>query len=529
MKYKEFSPKKKDRKKIIRGTVEVIILIGILILSINSIFTFSKYKPYDNDENGFIVISYSGVDRNGTNSLIGTEALESQLEALKDNGYVTITQQDVLDYYNSEKKLPNKALLLLFEDGRRDTALFAQKIMEKYNYKATMLTYAEKFSGNDPRVLMPESLKELVESSYWEMGTNGYRLGYINVFDKEENYIGELNSIEFSELSRDIEVNYNHYLMDFIRDEDNVPKETYNEMRDRINSDYDNIYDIYNKELGNMPILYALMHSNTGQFGTNDNVSEVNEERIYELFSMNFNRGGSSLNTKDNSAYDLTRMQPKGYWSTNHLLMKIWDDTKEDVNFVTGDEEKAKDFEEIKGEAEFKDDTIILTSLPEDTGVIKLIDSDNYKNINLSVELNGNIIGSQGIYLRANEDFSSYVYVRVINNNLEVTESINGQVVDIYSKNIEDIRLDNAIEIKEVEDIKLNIELNENKLNLSLDNEKILENLEIKNIEEGSVFLESAWGEYGDSERSVSDNVYDGVFKELKVTDIEMLFYMIQH
>ena len=524
MKRKEFSPEKKDRKKVIRGTVQALILVFLLVLVIKAIFTFSKYSPYEavnsSEENGFIVISYFGVDRNGTNTLISTESLENQLKALKENGYVTITQQDVLDYYDDGKVLPNKALLLLFEDGRRDTAIFAQKIMEKYNFKATMLTYADKFSKKDPKFLMPKDLKELVDSSYWELGTNGYRLEYINVFDKDENYLGELTPIEFSEVSNKIRRHYNHYLMDFIRDEDNLPKENYNEMNERIDYDYEKLYEIYNKELGSVPMLYALMHSNTDQFGTNDKVSEINEMWINKLFSMNFNREGFSLNTEDSSIYDLTRIQPQAYWSTNHLLMRIWDDTKENTNFVIGDEERAKSFQKINGEAEFKDDTIILTSLPKEQGTIKLIDSEDYKNIKLSVELNGNIIGSQAIYLRASDDLKNNLRFKIINNNIEITESINGKEELIYSENLNDDRDINDIDIKEQGNKKVNITLNENKLGVTLDGETIVEGLDIKNTDKGGIFLESAWGEYGYSQRNIADDVYDGVFKKLKVTEL---------
>lgn len=191
---------------------------------------------------------------------------------------------------------------------------------------------------------MPEDLTELVDSSYWELGTNGYRLEYINVFDKENKYLGQLSSTEFSKLSDTINRNYNHYLMDFIRDEYNIPLETYSEMEERINSDYEELSEIYTRELGSVPILYSLMHSNTGQFGTNDKVSSINGKWIKDLFSMNFNREGYSLNTRESSIYDLTRIQPQSYWSTNHLLMRIWDDTKGEMNFVVGDEEKSRDF-----------------------------------------------------------------------------------------------------------------------------------------------------------------------------------------
>lgn len=526
MKNKNFSPEKKDRVKIIRGTFQGIILFVILLVIIKAVFTFSVYEPYSSynipkdEKSGFIAVSYFGVDRTGDDTLISTEALEKQIKALKDNGYVTITQQDILDYYKKGKLLPEKSLFLLFEDGRRDTAIFSQKILEAYNYKATMLTYADKFAKKDPKFLMPKDLLKLKDSSYWELGTNGYRLEYINVFDKQSNYLENLNSVEFSKSAYKINREYNHYLMDYIRDEYGIPMESYEEMKERINNDYKSLSNIYNKEIGYIPSLYALMHSNTGQFGTNDKASEVNRKWIKELFSMNFNREGYSLNLSDSSIYDLTRVQPQAYWSTNHLLMRIWDDTKRNIQFVVGDEEKASKFQEIKGQAEFIDDKIILTSLPKEKGLIKLLNSERYKDIKISTTLKGNVIGSQYIHLRSNEDGSNSICVQLINNIVNVIENSNGNKNIIYSLDLNDKNKDKKIDIKEPGSKKVDIILSGKKLNLAIDEQKIVEDLEVSNENEGSVFLESAWGEYGYSQRNIADDVYDGVFKSFKVTDM---------
>lgn len=367
---------------------------------------------------------------------------------------------------------------------------------------------------------MPEDLTELVDSSYWELGTNGYRLEYINVFDKENKYLGQLSSTEFSKLSDTINRNYNHYLMDFIRDEYNIPLETYSEMEERINSDYEELSEIYTRELGSVPILYSLMNSNTGQFGTNDKVSSINGKWIKDLFSMNFNREGYSLNTRESSIYDLTRIQPQSYWSTNHLLMRIWDDTKGEMNFVVGDEEKSRDFQEVKGQAEFIDDTIILTSLPKDKGLIKLLNSDNYKDIKISTELNGNIIGSQAIYFRASDDLKDSLCVKLINNNINIIETINGDEEILYSLDLNNGKDINEVDIKESDSKKIEININDNKLNLTLDGKIIVEGLEVKNTNKGGIYLEATWGEYGYSQRNIADDVYDGVFKKFKVSEI---------
>lgn len=525
MKSNTFSPKKKDRIKIARGILQGVILIILLIAIIKALFSFSVYEPYNsskisnNQDSGFIAVSYFGVDRTGNDTLISTKRLDEQLKALKNNGYVTITQKDVVDYYLKGKTLPPKSIFLLFEDGRRDTAIFSQKIIEEYNLKATMLTYADKFEKEDSKFLSSNELLELVDSSYWELGTNGYRLEYINVFDKDSNYLGNLNSVEFAESASSMERDYNHYLMDYIRDEYNIPKESYEEMKQRIDSDYKALSKVYTKEISQVPKLYALMHSNTGQFGTNDKVSEINGKWIKELFNMNFNREGFSLNTIDSSIYDLTRIQPQAYWSTNHLLMRILDDTKQDIEFVVGDKEKASKFKEVSGKAEFKDDTIILTSLSEGKGILKLLNSDTYKDVKVSTILNGNIIGSQGIYLRANDDQSDSLCVRLMNNVISIIENSKGSSNVIFSLDLSKNK-EEKFDIRDGGSRKVDITLVNDKISIDIDGTNIAKDLDVTNENQGSIYLESAWGEYGYSQRNIADDVYDGVFKKFRITDV---------
>lgn len=517
-----FSPEKKDRHKKIRSILEGIVLISLLILILKSLFSFSEYKPYDtenlSDDSGFIAVSYFGVDRDGTDTLISTDRLNEHLKALTDNGYVTITQQDIIDYYTKGKKLPKKSLFLIFEDGRTDTAIFSQKITEEYNLKSTILTYSDRFEKGDPKFLQPDDLKKLEKSTYWELGTNGYRLEYINVFDKNKNYLGRMTSLQFSKKSDEIGRDYNHYLMDFIRDEDSVPIESYDEMKNRIDYDYETSSKIYNDKLGKDPDLYILMHSNTGQFATNKRVSKINEKWIKDLYKMNFNREGYSLNTLDSSIYDLTRIQPQAYWPTNHLLMRIYDDTKQDIKFVTGDEKKAADYKEIKGKAEFKEDTVTITSEPKGNGLFKLLNSDNFKDIDLSVKLQGNIIGSQRIYLRSDDNQSNSIYVELANNVISIIDSEDNDKKVLFTQELDSDK--DEFDIKDPGNRQVHVKLIDNKLSLDVDNVNLASNIEVSDNDAGAVYLESAWNDYGYSQRNLADDVYDGVFKEIDIKDV---------
>lgn len=570
--------KKEGRKKF-----SVVVQGGALLLAVyfllSTLLTTSIYQPYEAvapgaPDNGFIAISYLGVDRNKTNKLIGTEQLEQQLKALKDSGYVTITQQDIRDYYAGEKMLPEKALFLMFEDGRRDTAIFAQKIMDRYNNIATVFSYADNFGVDDPKFLNAKDLKKLVDSSYWELGTNGYRLSFINVYDRYNHYLGELNPLEFSMVAPYINGEYDHYLMDYIRDEYGIPKEGLQDLTDRITLDYELMKEVYEKELGALPAFYVLMHANTGQFGTGDAASRVNADNIYRLFAMNVNREGLAYNDKTHSIYDITRLQPQPHWSTNHLLMRIWDDTQQELAFVTGDADRAGRWRMLDGKAEFVNNDIILTSLPDGWGRAQL-NGRSYKNLELTAQLLGNALGSQAVLLRADQTLQNYIRVAVSDKKLVISQMCNGVLEELYSERLDiingDVRVsvpedqkqaeiralemrlkyasnvDQAAEIAEqlqaaqlseaepveagaaefIPNIDLNelqnktleISLSQNALSVSVDGIEAVTALQLKSGSAGAVTLEAHPSQRSYSQRNWFDNVYDGVFRDVVITE----------
>ena len=109
--HEDFTRRKKRWKKV-RVCMQFVILIAAVYVIVNLFFTFKSYVAFTNDDvsdvdQGFIALSYFGVDRIGdTSTLIGKEQLRRQLTELRDQGYVTITQKDILDYYRNGKPLP---------------------------------------------------------------------------------------------------------------------------------------------------------------------------------------------------------------------------------------------------------------------------------------------------------------------------------------------------------------------------------------------------------------------------------------
>lgn len=583
MKNRSFSATRKEKIKIIRSIIQFIVLFIVAIFLFKAVYYQDEYIAIDDSmrvqgDKGFIALSYLGVERTGHNYLIDEERLDEHLAALKGLGYVTISQEDIIAYYKEGIALPEKSLFLMFEDGRKDTAIFAQNVMEDYNYKATMFNYAQNLLLRDPKFLNASELLALEESDFWETGSNGYQLAYINVFDRYDNFFDTLNTYEFQAVTSFLDGNYDHFLMDYIRDDSGIPKESLTQMKDRIEKDYIRMQEIYTEKLGQIPSAYVLMHANTGQYGTNDKVSVENEHWIKEFYDLNFNREGDSLNLKDDSIYDLTRMQPQANWYTNHLLMRIQEDTQTDVAFVSGDMDKKSDWNTIAGASEFKENYIILTSPPAQGGIMTLNQTQDLKDLSLSVRLQGNKLGEQAILLRYDEETDDYVKVMIKNNELlifdtessspheaifeldldtydgVVKESIEvNKLKSLITKLETDLKYTNSMDEanslnKQLKSKKAELEqldsaegkeyspkisqndlgnrlveltVIDNQLSVSIDDRIAVSDLKITRASSGAIALTSQAEVGGFSERNVYDDVYDAVFTDLVISQTQ--------
>lgn len=510
--------RRKDRIKACRVAVQIVILAFLAGLIVKALFTWNGYDEPDrsrwNSRNGFVAVSYFGVDHSGTSELIAKEKLEEQLKALYERGYVTISQDDVLAYYNEGKPLPEKALFLAFEDGRNDSALFAEPLLKKYNFKATLLTYANKFGSREGKFLQPKELLKMTRSGYWELGSNGYRLSYINIVDEHGQFLGERAPGEFPE--QKTARYYTHYLMDFIRDADGVPIEHRDEMEARIGSDYEKIKNIYTQALGYVPRTYMIMHANTLYNGMNPLVQAANDKGIRELFQLHFNREGNAMNTAKDSPLNLTRLQPAPYWETNHLLMELRRASGRDLAFVTGDKTQAEQWKLIAGAAEFAGDRIALTSPPSDAGMLALPGSEAWDNVDLRLRLGGHYSGEQSVFLRYSGDGAAYVRLLLREGEFAVEQKAPGE----EPEKLLSVPFEAAADGRNR--ARLRVQLLDGKLSVALDGSEVLSGQPIdERIASGALTLaakaspeDARWNEYDEQ-----DTIYDGVFEAIEVRE----------
>lgn len=95
-------------------------------ISAVSVIMYHNFVSDEDIKNGVEFEEYS----------ISPDAFEEDLIWLKDNGYITITSDDLLRHLEGEKTIPQKAVIISIDDGSWGVYKNAWPLLKKYNMKA---------------------------------------------------------------------------------------------------------------------------------------------------------------------------------------------------------------------------------------------------------------------------------------------------------------------------------------------------------------------------------------------------------
>lgn len=93
-----------------------------------------------------------------------------QIETLKNAGYTFITASELIDILDGKIKLPQKPIIISFDDGYRDFYTDVLPVLKKYKIKAVV--YIVTGFLDKPNYLSTEQLKEIAKSRLVEIGAH---------------------------------------------------------------------------------------------------------------------------------------------------------------------------------------------------------------------------------------------------------------------------------------------------------------------------------------------------------------------
>jgi len=156
--------RKKTQKNYFRFTVFVIVVLlaaaGIFALvthkkgsnttaktktktktAVSTIKKKPKVAPVKKDPNptNIPVLMYHSIAYEKGNDLrVPPEKLRQEMQIIKDNGFTPITLDELYSHFNDEVALPQKPIVITFDDGYKDNCENALPVLKEFGFKATV-------------------------------------------------------------------------------------------------------------------------------------------------------------------------------------------------------------------------------------------------------------------------------------------------------------------------------------------------------------------------------------------------------
>lgn len=124
--------------------------------------TFNQAEPSNviNDNRGIPVLYYHSVKESADNEVtIKPEDLRAELKYIKDQGYITLTIRQLKDYILNNSPIPEKSILITFDDGYMDNYYSAFPLLKEFNMTATIFCITYELDGS--YYLSKEAIKEM--------------------------------------------------------------------------------------------------------------------------------------------------------------------------------------------------------------------------------------------------------------------------------------------------------------------------------------------------------------------------------
>lgn len=118
--------------------------------------------PVINDNRGVPVICYHSIGKDPTGKspiIIPVEKFRQYLQTIKDDGYTTLTMAELNDYLFNDKPIPEKSVVLTFDDGYLDNYTNVFPILKEFNMKATIFVISTYLDGVS--YMTPNQIKEM--------------------------------------------------------------------------------------------------------------------------------------------------------------------------------------------------------------------------------------------------------------------------------------------------------------------------------------------------------------------------------
>ena len=169
--------------KLISGISFICIFVFLIVgMSTAGMKKLSASAELD-DSVSLPVIMYHSIGENTGKYVISPQMLEDDLKIIREMGFTTITSKDLIAYKENNVPLPEKSVILTFDDGYFNNYTYVYPLLEKYNMKAVLSVvgkFTDQYSNADEPLsnryshITYDQIKQVSSSSVMEIANHSY-------------------------------------------------------------------------------------------------------------------------------------------------------------------------------------------------------------------------------------------------------------------------------------------------------------------------------------------------------------------
>ncbi len=278
----------------------------VLALAGVAVYPFIKGRPQPERRpetwrgwQGFMALSYAGIGEGSPEVYPTPDRVAEQLAALHAAGYRTITPADALAFLEGRHPLPPKALLLLFEGGRKDSVIYTAKAFRETGFAGTLALPTRLLKARGNFFLRRGDLKRIAKMGTWSFAGMGHAA--------------------IDEIPAAPDGAPGHFLTR--RAWTKTGAESDADFRLRVAADYARCREILAPFAGDAPLAYVYPFADAGQGPEADPDARVlNRDEVEKNFQMAFVHALHPFNGAGADPYELNRWRVPGNLSGEELV-----------------------------------------------------------------------------------------------------------------------------------------------------------------------------------------------------------------
>jgi len=362
---------------------------------------------------------YHGIIANADRFNITQDGFFEQMNALHSAGYKTVSIEQFHDFIQNKAPLPSNAVLIVFDDGRKDSYYGAQPILKALGYQATMFVAVEaslpsnKKKASDYYVSEYE-LKKMIASGVWSIQSHAMQKTGGTISIDEAGTKGNFLSNKM-----------------WLNDKSRIEND--GEYAERVLWELANSRKTLEEKLGRSVFAFAYPFGDYGQ-------QQVNNSDAQEIIAKSLKEAGYSAafrqiwdtdieythNYPGDPIFSLKRIEPSPSWSGAELVERLSGGEKKVLPY-NSDIFKNVDWRISWGNRTANNDGLHLFAKSDSSGALTLLDGTSAWSNYLSNTILDWSKGSHVSLIGRFKDDKNYVACSFNDKSLKIEQYLNGK------------------------------------------------------------------------------------------------------